>query len=1268
MDPVESEDYPLVYVSPAFEDFWGYSSDMILGRNDRCMHPRPAAGVHALNRPEHESILAFIKERDDCSKKNSKRRSLTCFHYSQRKDASLASCLSLFLKVAVPGRHPQLPPYVVVLQRATPLKYQAALDELLHGDWSERCARPIEKLRDGLRTLVQGRLAAPTTAPMQGEVVPAQELIQEAISTWILQVARNCKTAWLGNSYAPRVGMAAYDLFVSQEETLRKVLAQAREVLEPLHPEFSELALSRTLQDHPEGLSCTVVDASAIDSPVVYISCGFEVLTGYTRDAVLCRNCRILQPIKEVNQAANEGELRRIAAFCQKSSGVLLCLLLNEFKGGQRFWNLLRLTHAPFNGRKYIVSVTSTLEAPVPAKLWTGTNQVDQVGARALYGRLEQMMSKLSAQHQRVEATAPVFEAKKFVTARIWAFLKTSPDDYVGDIWAPQLNLDASDAFSNDRDVLMALQRLEAKLEFPNLKKNSEFAIAVSDPALHDCPLLYISPGFETLTGYSRQAVLGRNCRVLQPKSREVNKHFNESQFAKLRHFCHPGCEEQSCAFLMVNETRLLRPFLNFFIIERVELQGRGCLVAVSNDLAQMGGAPAELLAGDHEGLRQLERLRDVLLAAKDSLRITGANLNSSLTRCLQEWGHDLPYCMAMPHLEVPGMQSGLPIVGLEVNESTSLDVICDALRTGVRHLHLSFQEVGDVRDRARNEMEGRLMALNLAQKIASLRSQHFHYLRGALTLTIRTPPQLYSAFAEVQKALTSDGYEVVLWLLDVRKAHNTHEHHDHDELSEALQALHAARQQGGVCAIGVVGRSPTAIFTALGSNAERALRSLSVCALELFPGRAFEYADVRALKKLREAGVALMAFSVLGPKRVLLSSEPLRQAAVRLGVDRTQMLIKWAESEGYAVILPGLHLTHGSTGVSEDGVSDDSDSDAGEVSQPVESSTPLSRQMTPMTPMTPMSPTTGAFFGGYSAARRSSLIRGITHSSPMPVVHRQFVRAYYELPEYEEFAHAFHEEGVAAPRRRSIVGRHAHFGNPGRMHKRRHAGFGAGMLQYDAVAIQHSAKRLSQEEHTVDITGVVAKQANPSRRMSSKEADMPHHHYHTPSKKFPASLFSSLPSTSRRQPNASEVVASRSENYSLAQPPRFWMKAKETNGKESPRESRPPPQIPSALPRGESHLATQPAEETSTTPREQRAEPRSLTPRLPKPATSAGAWPPTQGAGALPRPWLSGGRRCTSASPPPWNRLTSGGENRLLRRQGESRMQAAPPSAGAWL
>ncbi len=48
--------------------------------------------------------------------------------------------------------------------------------------------------------------------------------------------------------------------------------------------------------------------------------------------------------------------------------------------------------------------------------------------------------------------------------------------------------------------------------------------IVITDPNLRDNPIVYVSPGFERMTGYASAEVVGRNCRLLQGKDTDVTE------------------------------------------------------------------------------------------------------------------------------------------------------------------------------------------------------------------------------------------------------------------------------------------------------------------------------------------------------------------------------------------------------------------------------------------------------------------------------------------------------------------------------------------------------------------------------------------------------------------------------------------------------------------------------------------------------------------------------------------------------------------------
>ena len=49
------------------------------------------------------------------------------------------------------------------------------------------------------------------------------------------------------------------------------------------------------------------------------------------------------------------------------------------------------------------------------------------------------------------------------------------------------------------------------------LMKSSNISLSIADAQAPDCPLIAINDAFTKMTGYTNEAVLGKNCRFLQP-------------------------------------------------------------------------------------------------------------------------------------------------------------------------------------------------------------------------------------------------------------------------------------------------------------------------------------------------------------------------------------------------------------------------------------------------------------------------------------------------------------------------------------------------------------------------------------------------------------------------------------------------------------------------------------------------------------------------------------------------------------------------------
>ena len=73
----------------------------------------------------------------------------------------------------------------------------------------------------------------------------------------------------------------------------------------------------------------------------------------------------------------------------------------------------------------------------------------------------------------------------------------------------------------------------------------------VTDMRQYDCPIVYCSPNFETLTGYKGSEIIGRNCRFLQAPDGQVTmgsrrQHTDNTAVYHLKSYLDQGKEHQA--------------------------------------------------------------------------------------------------------------------------------------------------------------------------------------------------------------------------------------------------------------------------------------------------------------------------------------------------------------------------------------------------------------------------------------------------------------------------------------------------------------------------------------------------------------------------------------------------------------------------------------------------------------------------------------------------------------------------------------------------
>lgn len=160
---------------------------------------------------------------------------------------------------------------------------------------------------------------------------------------------------------------------------------------------------------------------------------------------------------------------------------------------------------------------------------------------------------------------------------------------------------------------LTELRRLERDMRIMQraLEADAALPIVVTDATVPDMPLIYANAAFERLTGYSRDEVLGRNCRFLQA---------GEPNFAGLKLLREALAAGTGCTVALTNRRKDGSTFINELHIAPVH--------DASGRVVQYIGVLDDVTArvADAERLRQSEELyRSVAATISDGLFVVGS-------------------------------------------------------------------------------------------------------------------------------------------------------------------------------------------------------------------------------------------------------------------------------------------------------------------------------------------------------------------------------------------------------------------------------------------------------------------------------------------------------------------------------------------------------------------------------------------------------------------------------------------------------------------
>nr|AML79142.1 putative LOV domain-containing protein [Bassia scoparia] len=337
--------------------------------------------------------------------------------------------------------------------------------------------------------------------------------------------------------------------------------------------------IPRVSEDLKDALSAfqqtfVVSDASKPDHPILYASEGFFKMTGYNSREVIGRNCRFLQGAETDSE-----ELEKIREALVKGNNYC-GRLLNYKKDGTPFWNLLTIAPIKDEAGKVLKYIGMQVEVSkhtegskdkmmrpngLPESLIrydarqkdVATNSVNELVQAVKRPRSQsesgkrpfrrksggadekerpQSQMRRNSEHlppfkrMSLERVSEVYEKKQKKSRRrsFMGILKKSKanEDLMngGETFDDEKSTDDDDYNDFDYDDVRP-DSVDDKVRKKEMRKGIDLAttlerieknFVITDPRLPDNPIIFASDSFLELTEYSREEILGRNCRFLQ--------------------------------------------------------------------------------------------------------------------------------------------------------------------------------------------------------------------------------------------------------------------------------------------------------------------------------------------------------------------------------------------------------------------------------------------------------------------------------------------------------------------------------------------------------------------------------------------------------------------------------------------------------------------------------------------------------------------------------------------------------------------------------
>nr|AML79476.1 putative LOV domain-containing protein [Polypodium amorphum] len=300
-----------------------------------------------------------------------------------------------------------------------------------------------------------------------------------------------------------------------------------------------------------------LTDPRLQDNPIVYASDGFLKMTGYTAEEVLGRNCRFLQGPATSRQTVLEiRDAIREERPCQVS-------VLNYTKQGKPFWNLFHMApvYSKEDGRVvHFVGVQTPIissshhDCPSAMECFYAPASVDVASSTSLCVHIPDVdPRKHSGPVDVDEDSCEVKEADKDKAMSSVNSLMSELVSKCKGVGVTETRCTTVAAGPGGEKVI------RSSLMLSLTKVQQSFVLA--NPHLPDSPIVHASETFLRLTGYSREEVVGRNCRFLQGP--DTDRRAVQLIGELLR-------AEKSCTVKLLNYRKDKTPFWNLLHIAPV--------------------------------------------------------------------------------------------------------------------------------------------------------------------------------------------------------------------------------------------------------------------------------------------------------------------------------------------------------------------------------------------------------------------------------------------------------------------------------------------------------------------------------------------------------------------------------------------------------------------------------------------------------------------------------------------------------------------------